>query len=259
AKQAYSKVTDPLNFGTLATVFSIAENREDLSAYVRAQGRDVVYSYSESFRIPMADQKFNQVMDGIEQQWQEGARLSTIIDLFENNRNYFTSSQAVELISSVADESSRLHLAKAVYSRLTDPENFATIYSLFSDTAMVSSLRSYIAASADNMIGVHNYGKTALSDDQFADLYQASRSHFRSKSILRAVHEAFTDSARFYTSYQARQLIMLVKNENDRLQLAKDAYRQIVDAENFLAQMNDLFAWEANRQQLADYVAEFKP
>ncbi len=258
ARQAYPRVTDQMNFATLSSLFTIQENRDALSAYIRSQGGDIVYSYSETFRAPMTDAKFNNIMESIEAQWQEGAKLSTIIDVLENSSNYFSTAQAMEMIQSVADQSSRLHLAKAVYSRLTDPQNFKLMYTLFSDNYYLNSLKSYVEANSNtNVTGIHNYGKVAMSEADFTKLYNTSRSHFRTSSILRDVTNALTNTNNYFTSYQARQMIMLVKTETDRLQLAKSVYRGIVDPNNFLAQMNDLFSWQSNRDELADYVSTY--
>jgi hypothetical protein len=260
AKQAYPRITDQMNYATLSSLFSIQENRDALSAYVRTQGGDLVYSYSETFRSPLTNARFNTIIESVENQWQEGARLSTIIDVLENSSNYFSSVQALELIQLVADQSSRLHLAKAMYSRLTDPQNASKLYSLFDEIAYLQSFQSYITANSNtNVTGIHNYGKIAMTDTDFTRLYNSARSHFRTSSILKDVTAAITNTSNYFTSYQARQMIMLVKSETDRLQLAKSAYRGIVDPTNFISQMNDLFSWQASRDELANYVSSYVP
>jgi len=259
-KQAYPRVTDPMNLATLSSLFSVQENKNALAAYIRTQGGDVIASYSESFRTPVAAARFNSIIEGIENQWQEGARLSTIIDVLENSSNYFTTIQAVELIQMVTDQSSRLHLAKAMYSRLTDPENVAAMYSLFDEAAYLVSFKAYITANSNtNISGIHNYGKVAMTDADFNAIYTSARNHFRTSSILKDVTASLQNTNNYFTSYQARQMILLVKSENDRLQLAKSAYRGIVDPNNFLAQMNDLFNWQSNRDELANYVSAYAP
>jgi hypothetical protein len=258
AKQAYPRLTDQMNFTTLSSLFNVQENRDALSAYVRAQGGDVVYSYSETFRTPLTNARFNTIIESIENQWQEGARLSTIIDVLENGSNYFSAVQAVELIQLVADQSSRLHLAKAIYSRLTDPQNVSQLYALFNETSYLESFKSYITANSNtNTTGIHNYGRVAMTDADFTRVYNSARNHFRTTSILQDVTATINNTGNYFSSYQARQLILLVKSENDRLQLAKSVYRGIVDPNNFLAQMNDLFSWQASRDELADYVSTY--
>ncbi len=257
AKQAYPRVTDQMNFATLSSLFTIQDNRDALATYIRSQGNDIAASYSESFRTPMMANRFDAIMESIEVQWQEGARLSTIIDVFENSSNYFSTVQAMEIIELVSDQSSRLHLAKAVYSRLTDPQNFSQLYSLFYDQAYITNLKSYIGANANNMPAVHNYGKVGMSETEFEKAYNSARLHFRTSSKLREVTDLFNNSNNYFTSYQARQLITLVKTDSDRLQLAKLAYRGIVDPNNFMAQMNDLFSWQASKDELENYISNY--
>ncbi len=257
AKQAYPRITDQMNFATLSSVFTIQDNRDALATYIRSQGNDIAVSYSESFRTPMRASNFNAIVESIELQWQEGARLSTIIDVFENSSNYFSTAQAMEIIQLVSDQSSRLHLSKAVYSRLTDPQNFSQLYSLFSEESYVTTLKSYIGANANNMPAVHNYGKISMNDSEFEKAYNSARLHFRTSSKLREVTDFFNNSNIYFTSYQARQMITLIKTESDRLQLAKMAYRGIVDPNNFMAQMNDLFSWQASKDELENYISSY--
>jgi len=257
AKQAYPRITDQMNFATLSSLFTIQDNKDALATYIRSQGNDIAVSYSESFRSPMRANRFDAIMESIEAQWQEGARLSTIIDVFENSSNYFSTAQAVEIIGLVSDQSSRLHLAKAVYSRLTDPQNSSQLYSLFSDENYISSLRAYVGANANNTPAVHNYGKVGMNDSEFEKAYNSARLHFRTSSKLREITDLLNNSNNYFTSYQARQLITLIKTESDRLQLAKMAYRGIVDPNNFMAQMNDLFSWQASKDELENYISSY--
>jgi hypothetical protein len=257
AKQAYPRITDQMNFATLSSLFTIQDNRDALATYIRSQGNDIAVSYSETFRSPMMANRFDAVMESIESQWQEGARLSTIIDVFENSSNYFSAAQAMEIIQLVSDQSSRLHLAKAVYSRLTDPQNFSQLYTLFNDEAYITSLRAYVGANANSAPAVHNYGKVGMNDSEFEKVYNSARLHFRTSSKLREVTDFLNNSNNYFTSYQARQLVTLIKTESDRLQLAKLSYRGIVDPNNFMAQMNDLFSWQASKDELENYVSNY--
>lgn len=257
AKQAYPRVTDQVNFGTLNTVFDQTANRDALTAFIRSQGGDLSYSYSESFRTPMLASNFTSILESVETQWQEGARLSTIIDVFDNTNYYFSTDQAIQLIRLVGDESSRLHLAKAAYSRITDLENFSRIYALFTQPAYINSLAAYVSANGNTMEPSHNMGKTAMSETEFSAVYNRSRNHFRNSSIYREVSTALSNPAYYFSSYQVRQLLSLVKGEGERLQLAKAAYRGVTDSKNFMTQMNDLFTLQSSRDELQNYINSY--
>lgn len=258
AKQVYPRITDQVNFGTLNTVFSNQLNQDALGAFIRAQGGDIAYSYSESFRTPMLASNFNSILESVETQWQEGARLSTIIDVFDNTTYYFSTAQAIQLIRLVGDESSRLHLAKAAYSRITDPANFSQVYALFTQPAFINSLAAYVSANGNTMAVTHNMGKTAMTDTEFSAVYNRSRNHFRNSSIYREVSQALSEPSNYFTSYQVRQLLLLVRGEGERLQLAKSAYRGVTDSANYMTQMNDLFTLQSSRDELSNFVNDYR-
>jgi hypothetical protein len=260
AKLAYDRVTDKMNFSMLANVFSSQNCKDDLAAF--SMGRDrstVVYSFSESFRTPMRDANFRSSFNDIEVQWQEGARLSSIIDLFEKPSTYFTVAQVKELMELISDEGSKLHLAKAAYSKVSDPENFEQLYSLFKSQERLNSLTTYIGANARSIqVMAHNAGKAAMDENTYGNLYNEARNHFRNKSIIKSVNAVFANENNFFTSYQARQMILLIDDENDRLNAAKAAYRGITDPTNFLLQMNDLFTSQSSRDELDRYTSNYR-
>lgn len=256
ARAAFPNITDPVNFASLSNMFTIQSNKDELASIARSAGGDLVYSYSESFRSPVTTAGFDAIIDRIESQWQEGARLSTIIDVIDDNRNYFTTNQALELVQLVSDQSSRLHLVKAIYSRLTDPQNVSLLYTLFYDENVITQLKNYLNAN-DNSSRPHNFGKTSITDAAFSKIYDEARSHFRSSSRLRSVTAALSDTTLYFTSYQVRQLLLLLKTEAERLELAKAAYRGVTDPANFLQQMKDLFTWEASRTDLENYIGNY--
>ena len=260
AKQAYDRVTDKLNFYTLSNVLTTQSCKDELASYSMNRDRStMVYSYSESFRTPLADVSFNSALRDIEAQWQEGSRLSSIIDLFDRQGTYFTVDQVKTLMEMISDEGSKLHLAKAAYSKVTDPENFSQLYSLFKTQEGLNSLTSYIGANAHNVqVMTHNSNKVAMADARFGNLYTDAKDHFRRKSKIKAVGNIFADANNFYSSYQARQLILLIDGEQNRLRAAKAAYRGIIDPVNFTTQLSDLFESQQSRDELESYVNSYR-
>lgn len=259
ATQAFTGVSDKLNYATLANVLSIQANKDALASFIISQDRTTtVYSYSESFKTPMDDANFSTTISDIEKQWQEGARLSTIIDVLDKQSSYFTSAQAKQLISLVYDESSRLHLAKAAYSKVIDPENFSLMYELITPAEMLKNLKTYIGANAHSISMVHNSGKIALTDAAFVNRLTVTKNHFRNKSIIKDVNNFFADGNNYFTSYQSRQMILLINGESDRLNAAKAAYRGITDPSNFAAQMSDLFNSQKSRDELQTYIDNYR-
>jgi hypothetical protein len=260
AKLSYSKITDPVNFASVYTLISDPTNRDELVAYVRAQGGpQVVSSYSETFRAPMTDFNFTNLMNNIRNQWQANGKQNLITDVLSNSTTYFTVAQVRELISQLDYESSRLHLLKAAYSHVVDPTNFSSLYNLLSTSASQTELSSYIGAAA-NSGGLMNYNlnRIAMTDADFTSLYNKSRLHFRNSSVITEVTNAFANTSNYFTTAQAAQLIGLVSGESNRLQLAKNAYRTITNPENFLTQMNALLSLQSSEDELRNYVYAYR-
>jgi hypothetical protein len=260
AKQAYENTTDKMNFSTLANVLTSPNCKDELASYSMSRDRStMVYSYSESFRAPMEQTTFAKEYNNITAQQQEGSRLSSIIDLFDKTSTYFTVAQVKSLMEMISDEGSKLHLAKAAYSKVTDPENFSQLYSLFTTQEKLNSLTNYIGANSRSIqVMTHNAGKMAMNDTAFEGLYNDARNHFRNKSKIKAVNNAFADANNFYTSYQVRQMILLIDGEQDRLRAAKAAYRGVTDPVNFSAQMSDLFSSQSSRDELENYTSNYR-
>jgi hypothetical protein len=65
--------------------------------------------------------------------------------------------------------------------------------------------------------------------------------------------EIFDNESYYFTVAQAKQLIQLVSSESNRLRLAKAAYGNITDAENFNS-MYDVFSSQSSKSDLSNYV-----
>jgi hypothetical protein len=259
AKLAYGKVTDPTNFASVYNLLSIQANKDALASYVRTQGGgDLVTSFSETFKAPMATTNFNNLVTEIRNMWQANAKQTRLTEIFSNASTYFTATQVRELISLVDAESTRLHLLKAAYSHVTDPTNFSLVYDLLGTPASRVELETYITASSGSALVNYNLNRSAMSDADFNTLYKKSRNHIRVSSVVTDVTNAFANTSNYFTSYQAMQLISLVSGESARLQLAKSAYARITDPENFLAQMNNLLSLQASEEELKTHVYAYR-
>jgi len=259
ARAAYHATTDPENYPSLANVFTSQQHKDALAAFMISRDNIVAYSsYNESYRSPLTDATFNKTYHNISVQWQEGARLSSIIDVFDSPNNFFTSAQVKQMMELISDEGSRLHLAKAAYSKITDPEHFDVLYPLFRDPIRLNNLLTYIGANAHSIQMMHNLGKPAMNDEQFLVQYNHVAQQHRQKLQRAAVHAIFTDPNQFYTSIQAKQLLSFIRNDDKRLEAAKAAYRGIVDPVNFLTEISGLFTSPTQLEALQEYVNNFR-
>lgn len=220
--------------------------------------------YQRRYRNAMSDQDFNYLLNNIRYMRRRG-RVTAINNAFTNSSNHFTTAQARVLISMTYSESDRLDLAKASYPTITDPENFSQISLLLNSQSNKMELDNYIREYDNNntydrdrdRYDRRNNGngynrRIQMSDVDFNRIYDNVRNQFGIGVKMSALVDVFNNSNYYFTSLQARQLIQLVSDEDNRLELAKSSYDNIVDPENF-NQLNDLFLSQSRRNELAEY------
>ena len=149
AESVYPKITDRSNFTTMYDLFDNQANRDALAAYVNSYNANYpTYNNNGTHRnrytTAMTDADFNTLMKNVKRQWFPGAKMTAVANAFNNTDNYFTTSQASQLIRLVNDEDKRLQLAKSAYARITDSGNFSQLYELFSSQARRDELRNYV-------------------------------------------------------------------------------------------------------------------
>ena len=192
---------------------------------------------------PMSSTDFNNLYNEIRGQWRTANRSTMVSDAFAGADNYFTTTQARQLILLVNSQSTRFTLAKAAYPRIIDPVNFTQLYDVFSSQSYRDQLADYV--------GTYNAGSssTAMNTARFNSLYRTAQRQATTNSKLSYINNAFTNTNNYFTVAQARQLIQLVSGDENRLYLAKVSYRSIVDKNNFY-QLNTLLNSQASRNEL---------
>lgn len=93
----------------------------------------------------------------------------------------------------------------------------------------------------------------AMSDASFNEIYRRVRNEWLQSNKFETASDVFNTSDYYFTTGQARQIIELMNNEEDRLRLAKISYDNVVDRENFY-QIYSLFNLQASRNELDNYV-----
>lgn len=218
------------------------------------------YGSQSRYRNPMSDESFNSLLQDVQYMRSTNSRVTAITNAFNNTSNYFTTAQASELIRLVNSESGRLNLAKLSYRAVIDPANFSRINELFnatSRTELEAYVRNYdynnpINSGSENRAN-QTYTRTAMTDGSFTNLYNSISRQFGLGVKMSSLTNEFNNVNNYFTVAQARQLIQLVSDENNRLQLAKSSYDNIVDPENF-TRLDDLFTSQSKRTELSDYV-----
>ncbi len=247
AKLSYRSITDRNNFGLVFDLLRFQSSKDELTAYINNYGGGTAHS-------PMPDAEFTTLYNQISNQWPASAKMNSLRNAFNNTNNYFTSYQASRLIQLVTGESNRLELAKLSYRSITDRQNFGLVFDLLSYQSSRDELTAYI----------NNYGggggtgnRVPMPDSEFNTLYQNIQLQFLPGAKMSALTNTFNNPNYYFSSAQAKQLILLVSLESNRLQLCKLSYRTITDRANF-TQVYEVLNSQASRDELDAYVKAYQ-
>ena len=248
AKLSYRSISDPANFGLIYNLLSTQASKNELAAYVNTN-----YNTGSNPTGTTTEANFNSLYQTIQQQWPVSTQMNSLTNAFNSTANYFTVSQASQLIQIIGAEANRLQLAKISYRSITDPGNFTQIYNLLSTQAGKNELAAYI----NTNYSTGTTANVAMTDANFTTLYEAIRAQYLPFEQMNSLTSVFNNTSNYFTTAQVKQLIPMVSSENNRLQLAKLSYRTIVDRANF-SQLYYLLNSQASKNELDAYVKAYK-
>ena len=252
AKAAYKTITDPGNFSQIDALLTSQSNRRELADYISEYDAQYNTNNNTNYHVPMSATAFNNLYLAARQQYSNTDKINYIGNVFANNTNYFTTTQEKQLILLVTTEPDRLTLAKAGWDNLTDPQNHAQLYDMFSTNMFYRN--EFIAFATSNG---SNSGpgpvRVAMTDANFNSLYNSISNTWGLGAKMTSLTNAFNSTSNFFTTAQVRQLIPLVSSETNRLQLGKLAFDNVVDPANY-SQLYDVLSSQASRNELDAYV-----
>jgi hypothetical protein len=183
--------------------------------------------------------------------------MSALVNIFANENYFFTVAQARQLIQLVSSESNRLELAKSAYNNIVDQAYFNQLYDVLSSTASRNELENYVrnyqpGSESTNAV----LTRTAMSASSFNSMYNSVRNTWGIGAKMSRLSDIFDNESYYFTVAQARQLIQLVSSESNRLQLAKAAYGNITDPDNFNL-IYDVLTSQSSKNELSDYVNSY--
>lgn len=249
----FLRITDPENFSDLYDLLNTQARRDAIARVIN----DYNYNYSiasvsshNAYVNPMNSSSFNTFYQNAQRQSSSNLRMNYILNVLADPNNYFTSDQARQLIQMVSEESNRLLLAKTAWRGITDATNFTEVSELLYSSASRNELNNYINAySTLPAPTVHS----PMSGTEFSTLYDKVSKQWLPGGKMDVLKNTFDNSAMYFTTAQAKQLIQLVSSESNRMELAKSSYSRIVDQENF-SQLYDIFSKQSTRDELAAFV-----
>lgn len=257
-KAMYLKITDAENFASLYNnVLTTQARRDEVAKHVSSYNYNTGGIAHNANKTPMSAVTFNSIYT--QAQSRDGnARMNYILDAFANVNNYFTTAQARPLIELVSIESDRLVLAKTAYRGITDPANFSQVYDAFDSYSNRNDLAAYVR-SYNSLPGTTPpvvVVKTPMTDDTFNNMYRQVSNTWGLGAKMNSLTNIFANTLNYFTTEQARKLIGLVSSESNRLQLAKSAYKQLTDPENY-NQLMSLLSSQSSKDALEEYVETY--
>ncbi len=251
AKISFRSIIDKNNFSQMHTLLNTQGSRNELDRFVTTyDDSNPVYA-----RVAMKDADYNVLYRDVQNRFGVGAKMSALVNIFANESYYFTVAQARELIQLVSSESNRLELAKSSYGNIVDQANFNQIYAVLSSTASRNELETFVRGyqtTPGPTSPVYNT-RTPMSNSSYTTLYNEVRNTWGLGAKMSKLSEIFENESYYFTVAQAKQLIELVSSESNRLQLAKSAYGNITDTQNFNL-MYDVLTSQTSKNELSSYV-----
>ena len=249
AKISYRSIIDRTNFSQMNTLLNAQASRNELNIFVSTyDNSNPVYT-----RVAMKEADFNTLYRDIQNRYGVGAKVSALSNAFATENYYFTTAQTKQLIQLVSAESNRLDLAKAAYDNIVDQANFSQLYDIFSNSTR-NELEIYVRDHQGSPVYTAPvYTRTPMSNSNFTSLYNEVRNTYGLGAKMSRLTEIFANESYYFTVTQAKQLVQLVSAESNRLELAKSAYGNITDPENFNL-IYDVLTSQSSKTELSNYV-----
>jgi hypothetical protein len=249
AKISYRGIIDRTNFSQMNTLLNTQASRNELNIFVSTyDNSNPVYT-----KVAMKEADFNILYRDIQNRFGLWAKMSALSNVFATENYYFTSAQTKQLIQLVSSESNRLELAKASYDNIVDQANFNQLYDIFSSSSR-NELEIYVKDNQGGPIYTPPiYTRTPMANSGFTSLYNEVRNTYGLGAKMSRLTDIFATETYYFTVTQAKQLIQLVSSESNRLELAKSAYGNITDPENF-SLMYDVLTSQSSKTELSSYV-----
>ena len=234
------------------TLLNTQASRNELTSFVstydNTNNTNPVYT-----RVAMKEADFNTLYRDVQNRYGIGAKMSALSNAFATENYYFTTAQTKQLIQLVSAESNRLELAKASYDNIVDQASFNQLYDLFSSSSK-NELEIYVRDHQESPIYTPPvYTRTPMPNSNYTSLYNEVRNTFGLGAKMSRLTEIFATETYYFTVALAKQLIQLVSAESNRLELAKSAYGNITDPENFNL-IYDVLSSQSSKNELSTYV-----
>jgi hypothetical protein len=209
-------------------------------------------------KAAMSSSAFSSLYNKVRAQRYQSQKISTIQAAFNTRANAFTSSQVKQLISLVSSEKSRFDLAKLSYNKVTDKDEFITVYDVLQSEAMRDSLDDYVVSQGgvaveSGQTPQPSQTRTLMSSYNFDQAVQKIQNMSYQGDRVNEIRNLFMNNSNYFSTAQLTSLLSLVSNETNRLTLARSAWPRAYETSTF-NQLVDLFYIQSNRDALNSFI-----
>jgi hypothetical protein len=188
----------------------------------------------------------------VKNKWSQSLKSEALRDAFMNSNYYYTTIQVRQLMGLVTSESDRMDLIKLAYPTISDANNFASLYDVFANTSNRAEFNDFVGSKGGEAV---NAGvKAQMTVNNFNLLMTSIQSKWSQALKTDAVRDAFVKTTNYFSTDQIRKLLTLVTSETDRLELAKQSFRSVMDPAMFY-QLGDLFPTNSYRNEFNTYAS----
>lgn len=100
-----------------------------------------------------------------------------------------------------------------------------------------------------------NKNDRAMNDFDFSQAKESLRKEWFENTRVNSAKQVIDQN--YFTSQQVKEILLLFTFENNRLDVAKYAYGRTIDKRNYFV-VNDVFAFNNNKEELARYIREYR-
>ena len=104
----------------------------------------------------------------------------------------------------------------------------------------------------DNDYGYDNRNFKAINDREFSNVLQSVKKEWFEGNKVKSASQVI--SGNYFTSSQVKQLLQLFTFENNKLDLAKQAYSKTVDPGRYMSVVGDVFSFNSSRDELSRFI-----
>ena len=255
-KLSYRSVLDSSNFTQLSDLFKIQANKNEFNDFLRSKGWNIINDQT-FIKMPMSDSKFNPLLQSVRNKWSQALKGETESEAFNNPNNYFNTSQIRQLLTLITSENDRLDLVKLAYRSVTDSINFTYLNDLFKTDLNRNEFNNFLRSKGWNITNDQTTSKMPMRSADFDQILSNVRANLIQFLKVNYETDVFNNPSNYFSTNQIRQLLFLINSENNRLDLAKLSYKTVTDSANFF-QLNDLFNSQISRDELANYVKNYR-